>query len=340
MKKKIILGTLLVLLLTAGFVAWQIFGPTVSSPEGKYFYIRTGSDYATVKTSLVDQKVISGTFFFDLIAKQIKYPDKVKAGRYQIKNGMSLLRLLRMLRSGNQSPVNFVIPKLRTKEDLSQKVASGFECDSAAFSRALNNPESLHKYHLDSNTIMTAVIPNTYNILWNTPAEKILKKLFDEKEKFWNEERLAKARALNLSPEQVYTMASIVEEETNAAEDKGKIASVYINRMQMGMKLQADPTVKFAMKDFGLKRIMEKHLFYNSPFNTYQNPGLPPGPICTPSIKTIDAVLNAPQTNYIYFVAKPEFNGLSNFASTYEEHLVFAKAYQQALDSLMKAKNK
>lgn len=141
MKKKIILGTLLLFLFTAGFVAWQIFGPTVSSPEGKYFYIRTGSDYATVKTSLVDKKIISGTFFFDLIAKQIKYPDKVKAGRYQVKDGMSLLRLLRMLRSGNQSPVNFVITKLRTKEDLSQKVAAGFECDSAAFSRAVNNPE-------------------------------------------------------------------------------------------------------------------------------------------------------------------------------------------------------
>ena len=151
---------------------------------------------------------------------------------------------------------------------------------------------------------------------------------------------MAKAKALNLTPEQVYTMASIVEEETNAAEDKGKIASVYMNRMETGMKLQADPTVKFAMKDFDLKRIMQKHLTYPSPFNTYQNPGLPPGPICTPSIKTIDAVLNAPQTNYIYFVAKPDFNGYSNFASSYDEHMVFAKAYQQALDSLIRAKNK
>ena len=340
MKKKIIFGTLLILLAAAGFLAWQIFGPTVSSPEGKYFYVRTGSDYTDVKTSLVDQKIISGTFFFDLIAKQIKYPGSVKAGRYQIKNGMSIFSLLRMLRSGRQSPVNLVITKLRTKEDLAQKIASDFECDSAAFMQILNEPQLLRTYHADSNTIMTAVIPNTYSILWNTSAGKILKKLFDEKEKFWNEERMAKAKALNLTPEQVYTMASIVEEETNAAEDKGKIASVYMNRMETGMKLQADPTVKFAMKDFDLKRIMQKHLTYPSPFNTYQNFGLPPGPICTPSIKTIDAVLNAPQTNYIYFVAKPDFNGYSNFASTYAEHMVFAKAYQQALDSLIKAKNK
>ncbi|MEP7254620.1 MAG: endolytic transglycosylase MltG [Ferruginibacter sp.] len=340
MKKKIIFGILFVILAAAGFLAWQIFGPTVSSPEGKYFYVRTGSDYNDVKTSLVDQKLIGGIFFFDLIAKQIKYPNAVKAGRYQIKDGMSIFSLLKMLRAGRQAPVNFIITKLRTKEDLAQKIASNFECDSAGFLKILNDPKSLRTYHADSNTIMVAVIPNTYSILWNTSAEKILKKLFDEKEKFWNEERMTKAKALNLTPEQVYTMASIVEEETNAAEDKGKIASVYMNRMQTGMKLQADPTVKFAMKDFGLKRIMQKHLTYSSPFNTYQNFGLPPGPICTPSIKTIDAVLNEPQTNYIYFVAKPDFNGLSNFASTYAEHMVFAKAYQQALDSLIRAKNK
>ncbi len=339
MKKKIIFGTLLVLISAAGFLTWQLFGPTVSSPDGKYFYIRTGSDYISVKTSLVEQKVISGAFFFDRIAKQIKYPGSVKAGRYEIKKGMSLYQLLRMLRSGRQSPVNLVITKLRTKEDLAQKIAAHFDCDSAEFYSVLNDPGPLQKYQLDSNSVMTAIIPNSYQILWNTSAAKIFKKLFDEKEKFWNEERIEKAKLLKLTPQQVYTMASIVEEETNAAGDKGKIASVYLNRMETGMKLQADPTVKFAMKDFGLKRIMQKHLSYPSLFNTYQNSGLPPGPICTPSINTIDAVLNAPQTNYFYFVAKPDFNGSSNFASTYAEHLVFAKAYQQALDSLIKAKN-
>jgi len=135
-------------------------------------------------------------------------------------------------------------------------------------------------------------------------------------------------------------MASIVEEETNKEADKGKIASVYMNRMATGMKLQADPTVKFALKNFALTRILHGHLAYPSPYNTYQNTGLPPGPICTPSVKTIDAVLNAPKTNYTYFVAKPDFNGYSNFATTYEEHLVYAKAYQQALDSLVAAKAK
>lgn len=339
MKRKIIFGTFLFLIATGIYFAWQIFGPTVSAPEGKYFYIKTGSVYTDVKESLVDQKIISNIYFYDLISKQINYSTKVKAGRYEIKNGMSLYSLLRMLRSGRQSPVSLIITKLRTKEDLAQKIADNFECDSTTIMKLLYDQKILESCHTDSNTVMTVVIPNTYSILWNTSAEKIFAKLYAEKEKFWNAERIAKAKVIHMTPDQVYAMASIVEEETNAAEDKGKIASVYMNRMQKGMKLQADPTVKFAMKDFGLKRIMQKHLTYPSPFNTYQNLGLPPGPICTPSIKTIDAVLNAPQTEYIYFVAKPDFNGYSNFASSYAEHMVYAKAYQQALDILIKSKS-
>ena len=243
-----------------------------------------------------------------------------------------------MLRSGNQSPVNLVITKLRTKEDLAKKLGNNFECDSISVLQFLNNNDSLSKYDLDSNTAMTAVIPNTYILKWNNTPSTIFKKLFTEKEKFWNNKRKQQAAALQLSEKEVYTLASIVEEETNEEDDKGKIASVYINRMRTGMKLAADPTVKFAMKDFGLKRIYFKHLSYPSPFNTYQHTGLPPGPICTPSIKTIDAVLNAPSTDYLFFVAKPDFSGYSNFASTYEEHQKYARAYQQALDSIITLK--
>ena len=329
---------MVLVIITGGYAAWQVFGPTVSAPESKYFYIKTGAVYSDVKQSLLDQKMISNIFFFDLVSKQLKYPTKVKAGRYLVKNGTSVLNLLRMLRSGNQSPVNLVINKLRLKEDLAQKIAANFECDSATVMKVLTNPETLKKYNVNSNAMMTTVIPNSYSIFWNTPAEKIIDKLHDEKEKFWTTERLAKAKAMNFTSDQVYTMASIVEEETNKAEDKGLIASVYMNRMAAGMKLQADPTVKFAIRNFALKRILFGHLAYDSPFNTYRNAGLPPGPICTPSVNTIDAVLNAPQTSYIYFVAKPDFNGYSNFATTYEEHMVFAKAYQLALDSLIKSK--
>jgi UPF0755 protein len=338
MKKKIIYSILALILIGGAFIGYKILGPTVNAPEKKYFYISTGENYEDVIADLHDLKIITSEFWFNLVAKKLNYPKSVKAGRYEIKNGTSIFNLIRMLRSGSQSPVKLVINKIRTKEDLAQKIASGFECDSLSFISLLNNSDSLKKYNLDTNTVMTAVIPDTYSILWNTSPAKIFKKLYTDQQKFWNTERAKKAAALNMTPQQIYTMASIVEEETNKEDDKGKVASVYINRIEKGMKLEADPTVKFAMKDFGLKRIYHKHLSYASPYNTYQQTGLPPGPICTPSSKTIDAVLNAPKTNYIFFVAKPDFNGYSNFAATYEEHLVYAKAYQNALDSLMKAK--
>ncbi|MBP6024047.1 endolytic transglycosylase MltG [Ferruginibacter sp.] len=338
MKKKIIYTFLALILIGGAFIGYKILGPTVNAPEKKYFYISTGENYEGVIADLQDLKIITSEFWFNLVAKKLNYPKAVKAGRYEIKNGTSILTLVRMLRSGSQSPVKLVINKIRTKEDLAQKIASSFECDSLSFISLLNNTDSLKKYNLDTNTVMTAVIPDTYSILWNTSPAKIFKKLYTDQQKFWNSERTNKAAALNMTPQQIYTMASIVEEETNKEADKGKVASVYINRIEKGMKLEADPTVKFAMKDFGLKRIYHKHLSYASAYNTYQQTGLPPGPICTPSSKTIDAVLNAPKTNYIFFVAKPDFNGYSNFAATYEEHLVYAKSYQNALDSLMKAK--
>lgn len=336
MKKKIIYGILLVLLLAGGFIAWKIFGPTVAAPDGKYLYIKAGETYSEVKTALLEQKVINSEFFFDHLSKQLKYTNAVKPGRYEIKNGMSLFNLVRMLRSGKQSPVNLIITKLRTKEDLAQKIAANFECDSASFISIINNDDSLRKYGLDSITVMTAVIPNTYSIPWNTPPNKIFKKLFAEKEKFWNAERTKKAAALNMTPEQVYTMASIVEEETNKEEDKGKIASVYINRIQSGQRLEADPTIKFALRNFGLKRIRDSHIHAAaaSRYSTYANTGLPPGPICTPSSKTIDAVLNAPTTNYLFFVARPDRSGLSNFTDSYQEHMINARNYQHYLDSI------
>jgi UPF0755 protein len=338
MKKKIIYAIVTFLLLAGGFAGWKIFGPTVNATSKKYFFIKSGDNYELVRNALADAKIISSPWWFSQVAEKLNYQKSVKAGRYEIKNGMSVYSLIRMLRSGNQAPVNLVINKIRTKEDLAQKIGTAFECDSAAMISFLNNNDSIKKFGLDSNTLMTAIIPDTYSITWNTSPLKIFKKLHADQQKFWNDERKQKAASLNMTPQQVYTMASIVEEETNKEEDKGKIASVYINRIETGMKLEADPTVKFAMKDFGLKRILLAHLSYPSSYNTYQHTGLPPGPICTPSSKTIDAVLNAPQTNYIFFVAKPDFNGYSNFAATYTEHLVFAKAYQHALDSLIRAK--
>lgn len=336
--KKVFLFLLLIILLVGAWCAWNIFGPVIHNPEKKFLYIKTGSNYQDVKDSLQKNKIITGTFWFDKMAQYVDYPQMVKAGKYKITDGMSLYHLIKMLRSGKQTPVNLVITKLRTKEDLAKRIAANFEVDSSTVIHFLSNQDTLQQFDVDTNTVMTDVIPNTYTYTWNTPIEKIFKKLSEESQRFWNPERIQKAERLKLSPKEVYTLASIVEEETNKQDDKGKIASVYINRLRKGMKLAADPTVKFAMKDFGLKRIYHKYLAFVSPYNTYLNAGLPPGPICTPSIKTIDAVLDAPETDYLFFVARSDFSGYSDFASDYSQHQVFAKAYQQALDSLIKSK--
>jgi UPF0755 protein len=339
-RKRLILFFFAVVVIIACIVGWQLFGPTISAPEGNYFYIKTGATYQNVKDSLANKDILKSTGLFDRVAKYLHYDKSVKPGKYKIASGMSLVNLIRMLRSGNQSPVNLVIIKLRTKEDFAKKIGENFESDSNTVINFLSNSDSISKYHLDTNTVLTAVIPNTYTFTWNTTMPKIFSKLCAEQQKFWNKERSAKANALGLSKKQVYILASIVEEETNMPDDKGKIASVYLNRLQNGMRLSADPTVKFALKNFGLKRIYFKYLSYPSPYNTYLNAGLPPGPICTPSIKTIDATLNAPATNYLYFVAKPDFSGYSNFAAGYEEHKKNASAYQQALDSIILLKQK
>jgi len=337
--RRIILLFLFTVFLVAVFGAWKFFGPTVKSPEGKFFYIHTGATYGQVKDSLIKDKIIGTGFWFDKVASYSNYDKNVKAGKYKISGGMSIVGLIKMLRNGRQTPVNLVITKLRTKEDLAKKIADNFETDSVSVINFLNSNDSLLQFDVDTNTVMTMVIPNTYIYNWNTSIQKVLKKLYNEEQKFWNEDRKRKAEQLHLTPNEVYIVASIVEEETNRSEDKGKIASVYINRLRKGMKLAADPTIKFAMKDFELKRIYFKYLNYPSPYNTYIHKGLPPGPINTPSIKTIDAVLNAPETDYLFFVARPNSGGLSDFSSTFQEHSIYAKVYRDALDSASKEKD-
>lgn len=336
--KRIVSILFLIILVIVTITGWKLFGPTVKSPGGKYLYIRTNASYEDVKDSLLRNKIIIGSWWFDKVSGYLHYDKGIKPGRYRIDDGMNLVSLVRMLRSGNQAAVKLVITKLRTKEDLAKKIGDNFECDSASFIGFLNNYDSIAKYNVDTNTVLTAIIPNTYILTWNNTPARIFRKLYGEQQRFWSTERKNKAGSLQLSEKEVYILASIVEEETNKDEDKGKIASVYLNRMHHGMKLAADPTVKFAMRDFGLKRILFKHLTFNSSYNTYLNPGLPPGPISTPSIKTIDAVLNMPSTDYLYFVAKSDFSGYSNFSYGYDEHMKNAKAYQQALDSIIRLK--
>lgn len=325
----------ILLLLIIAFAAWFFLASDTNFKETKKaLYIKTGSSFTDVMDSVEQTNLLQVPIVFKYIAQIIGYDKNVKPGKYVIKTGTSLFEICRMLRSGSQAPVNLVIIKLRTRGELAEKIATNFECDSTTFINYINSNDSLLNYGLDTNTVMTAIIPNTYSMLWTTPSAKIFKRLFAAQEKFWTDDRKQKAAALHLTIKEVYILASIVEEETIKDEDKGAIASVYLNRKNTGMKLSADPTVKFAMQDFTLKRIYDKYLLNPSPYNTYQHFGFPPGPICTPSIKTIDAVLNEPATNYLYFVAKPDWSGLSNFSATFEEHQTNARNYQHFLDSL------
>jgi UPF0755 protein len=333
--KKTVGFIVLVLALVAGYFTWDVFIAGIRVPEKKYLLIATGSDFNTVKQQLKDQQIIKPGFIFNQLANRLNYPEHIKPGRYLIKNGTSMWTLIRTLKAGQQTAVRLVINKIRTKEDLASKIGLQFEADSTEAIRFLLSNDSLRPYGLDTNTVMTVIIPNSYLFWWNGSFRKIFERLKSQHDLFWEGSRTAKAKKLGLRTEEVYTIASIVEEETNKAEDKGKIASVYLNRIKKGMKLEADPTVKYAMRNFGLKRIMNSHLSYPSPYNTYYRSGIPPGPICTASISSIDAVLDAPETDYLFFVAKPDFNGYSNFASNYADHLKYARAYQLALDSLI-----
>jgi UPF0755 protein len=331
---------LLFLLIAIAMLSWSVFGPTVSNPKEKYLYIPKGSDLAQVKDSLSINEMVNPIFTFGLLSKLMNYENNIKPGKYQITDRMSLFSLVRMLKNGRQAEVRLVITKLRTRADLAKKINEKFDIDYEEAMLYLNSNDSLKTLGVDTSTLMTLLIPNSYLFWWNTSLPDLLKRLQKQHDYFWEGERTEKAKALGFSTQEIYTIASIVEEETNKKEDKGKIARVYMNRIKKGMKLEADPTVKFAMRNFTLTRIMYKHLDHPSVYNTYYQKGLPPGPICTPSMETIDEVLDSEPSEHIFFVAKPDFKGYSNFSSTYPEHQRFAKQYQQALDSLIASKKK
>jgi UPF0755 protein len=332
MFRKLILSVLIIAVLAGTFAGWQYFTANTAFPEkSKYLYIHTGhATWPEVMQTLRDSNLIKSPAAFNLLSTRLEIPEKLKAGRYEIKKGMSLMDIARLLRNGTQAPVKLIITKFRTKEQLAGFLGRKMEIDSADVVSYYT--DSLQSLGFDSNTVMAMLYPNTYTYFWNAPVHTIFDKFHTEYKKVWTDERRNQARKLGLTPTQAYTLASIVEEETANLEEKDTIASVYLNRLNKGMKLQADPTIKFAMKDFTLKRIYLKYLTVQSPYNTYMNTGLPPGPICTPSLQTLDAVLQSPQTNYLYFVAKSDFSGRHVYTATYNEHLKVAREFQQALD--------
>lgn len=324
-----------VLAATLSFYFWQVAKSPNLNVEGQktfVLYVPEGATYQTVLDSLDAHKIINDKVAFGFLAKWMEYPDKVKMGRYEIKPNAGNRELLLKLRAGNQDPVRLTFNNVRLKEDLINKIGNKFNFKVDSLVALLKSPEACHKYGFDTTTIMCMFLPNTYFVKWTTTPEKFMDRMYDEYKNYWTPERLSKAKSINMTPIQVGIMASIVQSETNKKDEMPRVAGVYVNRIATGMPLQADPTVKFAVRDFTLKRILLKHLSVNSPYNTYKNTGLPPGPIALPEPVALDAVLNYEQHKYTYFCAKEDFSGYHNFAETYEEHLNLAKIYQDALD--------
>jgi len=297
-----------------------------------YLYIPTGCGYADVVKMLKDNRYIVDIESFDWVARQKNYPNLVKAGRFKIRNGMSNNQLINMLRSGVQEPVKITINKSRSIIKIAEQIGSKIEADESDLYMLLNDNKFLSKYGKTRETAFTLFIPDTYYFNWNTSASQFLERMHDETIKFWDNDRRNLAKAINMTPDEVYTLASIVEEETLKNDEKPDVAGVYLNRLRIGMPLQADPTVKFAVGDFEIKRILNRHLTVESPYNTYKHRGLPPGPICTPSKSSIDAVLNYHKHKYLYFCARDDFSGYHAFARNLIEHNVNAEKYRKALN--------
>lgn len=336
--KKVIIAFLVIILSIGGISVWEFYKLTfknnVHIDEGgsPYIYIRTGSTFDDVKQALYDQDIIIDQVTFEWFAELRGYKHNIKPGRYKIQGKMGNKELLDMLRAGIQEPLNIVLNQIRTRENLASQVGKQLEADSTELLRLLNSNSFMHDYGLNAENAMTLFLPNTYEFYWNTNAREFIDRMNKEHERFWTEERKAKAKATNLTPSEITILASIVEKETQNRSEQSTVAGVYLNRLNKGMLLQADPTLVFAVGDFTIKRVLNKHKAVESPYNTYKYKGLPPGPICLPDIKTIDNTLNHKKHDYLYFCANPDMSGTHIFAKTYQQHLVNARRFQSELN--------
>jgi len=299
--------------------------------EVAYIYIPNGSNYDDVVSILKESGYVVDIESFEQVSEWKKYSEKILAGRYEIADGMSNNELVNLLRSGEQTPVKLSFISVRSLDILAGKVAVYIEADSTQIADLLHSNEIIKQYGFNEKTFMSMFIPNTYEFYWNTSAEKFIERMAEEYKKFWSDSRKQQAATLGMSQSEVATLASIVESESQMNDERPTIAGVYINRLNIGMLLQADPTVVYAVGDFTLRRVLKRHLKMDSPYNTYMYAGLPPGPICIPSVSSLDAVLNYEKHNYKYFCAKEDFSGYHNFASSLSQHNNNANKYHRAL---------
>jgi len=334
--KKLFL-TLFYIILAAGFTAvvllWAIvLKDNVIVKEPVRIYIPTGSDLNALNDTLDRAEILRSRKSFLITSRLKSFGKSVKPGSYIIEPGMSNNRLVNMLRSGRQAPVNVTFNNIRTLSELAGKIGKQIEADSASLAAFFGDESNYSGDGFDNRTVISVFIPDTYQIYWSVDARGFYRRMLKEYRDYWNEERSALAESQGLTPAEVSVLASIVDEEASKEDEKPRIAGVYINRLRAGMPLQADPTVKFAVNDFTIRRVLNRHLEVDSPYNTYLFAGLPPGPIRCPSRSGLDAVLNAENHEYLFFVARPDGSGYHHFSRTLAEHNRYAASYRRELN--------
>lgn len=326
---------LIVVISIGGFRAYQIyhyiFDENISSPGS--IKIPPGATYEQVVDSLKKHNIIDNYKAFNWVAKRKKYSTSIKPGKYLLDKGLNSNEILNMLKSGHQQPVMVTFNNLRFFEELAGDIAKYIQPDSATLLALFKDPAIHEKFGFNQQTFQCMFIPNTYEFYWTATPDQFIERMAMEYKRFWNEERTIKAEELGLTKEEVLTIASIVQEETNKFSEMPTVAGLYLNRIKRGMPLQADPTVKFAVGNFRIRRVLNSHLAVDSPYNTYKYAGLPPGPINFPEIQSVEAVLNPAKTDYLYMCAREDFSGYHSFAKTLSAHNENARRYKAALDA-------
>ncbi|MCZ2355314.1 MAG: endolytic transglycosylase MltG [Bacteroidia bacterium] len=314
------------------------FSPNIRSEKPVYFYISRGSSFEQVVEKLTHEKLIRSEQKFRQVSDWLSYTHTVKSGKYKLMPDMSTWSLVRLLRSGKQEPVKIHFENARTKTELAEQLDEMLDLHRDELLTLLEDKPLLDSLGFNSQTVISLFIPNTYEVYWDIEPMYLIEKMYAYYKQFWDNGRKSKAASIPLTPQEVSTLASIVQAESYQTKERPTIAGVYINRIRTNMPLQADPTVVFAWNDFTINRVLNSHLTIDSPYNTYRHKGLPPGPINCPSINAIDAVLNYEKHNYLYFCAKEDFSGYHNYATNYQDHLTLAARYQQALNKAKKKK--
>ena len=320
--------------ISSGILYYIVKSPQINIDETAYIYIYPHDNSDSVINKIKAVAAPSSTIGFRILAEHNNFDSKKRSGKYAINDKDSWHSIYSRIVTKQQTPVKVVVPSVRSFEQLSKVVSEQLMFDSLAIQELFTSNVFVQNLGYTFETLPTLILPDTYEFYWNVEPERFFIRMMNERKKFWNEERLAKAKALNMTPEEVATLASIVDEETNNNAEKPIVAGLYINRLKRNIPLQADPTVKFALGDFARKRILLADLEVESPYNTYKNTGLPPGPIRIATIAGIESVLNYAKHNYIYMCAKEDFSGTHNFAVTLSEHNANARRYQAALNKL------